>query len=390
MDRRPEQESTECLPPDPDTVEFSAGMVVGAVIGLTVKRSHMERADSTSRTSPQRLRAVARLSIPTLVWAIGWALLTPSDLFAWGPGTHIAIGEAVLSSLHLLPAGVQAILRVHRTAFLYGSVAADISFAKKYAPIGRHSHHWHIGEEIGEAADSERLMAAALGYLSHLAADTIAHNLYVPRQLLVTKSTHSVGHTYWEHRMDVHLGKRFGTVAREVVLHHDHSDADDLFDRVLSRTLFSFRTNRRIFRGMIAFQDHDRWQQVFDEILRRSRFDLPTDTRDQYIRLSYEYVMDYLSERGQSRAASLDPIGDVNLKLARPVRREAFSGGREYDPHLLAEVREQFFPLPTCPMEFFPKAERVDVPGFRPTNSRASDSEDATLRPDQPSLARPS
>ena len=68
-------------------------------------------------------------------------MLTPTDLIAWGPGTHIAIGEAVLSSLHLLPLGIQAVLSKHRTAFLYGSVAADISFAKKYAPIGRHSHH---------------------------------------------------------------------------------------------------------------------------------------------------------------------------------------------------------------------------------------------------------
>ena len=338
----------------------------------------------------ESLAGIVRLLVSTLLWACAWAMLTPTDLIAWGPGTHIAIGEAVLSSLHLLPLGIQAVLSQHRTAFLYGSVAADISFAKKYAPIGRHSHHWHIGEEIRQSADSDRLLAAALGYLSHLAADTIAHNLYVPRKLLLARTTHAVGHTYWEHRMDVHLGKRFGTVAREVVLQHDHSDADELFDRVLARTLFSFRTNRRIFRGMIAFQDHDRWQQVFDEILRRSRFDLPTDTRDRYMQLSYEYVMDYLSDPSRALAASLDPIGDVNLKLARPVRREALSGGREHHPGLLAEVRDQFFPLPETPMAFIPRATKIDVPGFRTISSPVSDPGDGIPRPDRPSLVKPS
>jgi len=168
-------------------------------------------------------------------------------------------------------------------------------------------------------------MAVALGYLSHLAADTIAHNLYVPRQLLVTRATPAVGHTYWEHRMDAQLGKRFGTIAREVVLQHDHADADDLFDRVLSRTLFGFRTNRKLFRWMIAFQDHYRWHQVFDDILRRSGHDLPEGDRDRHMQLSYECVMEYLAEPAKARAAALDPIGDIGLKLARPIRRKALS-----------------------------------------------------------------
>jgi hypothetical protein len=88
-----------------------------------------------------------------------------------------------------------------------------------------------------------------LGYLSHLAADTIAHNWYVPRQLLLTSSTKGLGHSYWEARMDTHMGDRYMRLARSVVMDHDHTAADILFDQVLSSTLFSFRTNRRIFRG---------------------------------------------------------------------------------------------------------------------------------------------
>jgi hypothetical protein len=303
----------------------------------------------------------------SLLWALAWVLLTPSEALAWGPATHIAIGEGVLASLHLLPPAVRAVLEKHRIPFLYGSVAADISFAKKYAPAGRHSHHWHIGEEILASADTEALHAVGLGYLSHLAADTIAHNVYVPRRLLLSRGSEGVGHTYWEHRMDVQLGERFTSVARDVVLRHEHGEADRLFDDVLSRTLFSFQTNRRIFRGMVAFQDDARWHRIFTGILRRSRYDLPETVRDQYVRLSYEYVMDYLARGDQALPRGLDPIGEANLRLAKAARREilAEAGKGAPDPGLLDLRADQFFPLPGEPLLYLPRARSIEVPGLR-------------------------
>ncbi|MSR22906.1 MAG: hypothetical protein EXR92_05085 [Gemmatimonadetes bacterium] len=302
--------------------------------------------------------------LASLLCAILWLLLVPTEALAWGPATHVAIGEAVLASLHLLPPTIRSLLERHRLSFLYGSVAADISFAKKYAAAGRHSHHWHIGQEILESSDSEALRAVGMGYLSHLAADTIAHNFFVPRLLLLTSTSQSVGHAYWEHRMDVHLGKRFGGEARRIVLFHDHSEADELFDRVLSRTLFSFQTNRRIFRGMIAFQDDERWQQIFEKILNRSRFDLPVEMRDRYVRLSYDFVMDFLAEGDKARALSLDPIGEQNLKLAKVARREARLEGYVRDPESLEELADQYFALPSGPLLYLPRAPGIEVPGL--------------------------
>lgn len=302
----------------------------------------------------------------SLVWALVWLILSPQEAVAWGPGTHVAIGQAVLSSAHLLPPAIQSVLKRHRIPFLYGSVAADISFAKKYAETGRHSHHWHIGEEILASAETEELQAVALGYLSHLAADTVAHNLYVPRRLLLTSTTQAVGHTYWEHRMDVQLGERYTKRARSIVLRHDHAEADELFDRVLSRTLFSFQTNRRLFRGMIAFQDDTRWRQIFDEILRRSRFDLPPELRDRYVRLSFEAVMERLAEGHASRARGMDPIGEQNLKRAKQVRRETIAASRgRVDPETLLSAANDYFPLPGDPLLYLPKTQGLHVPGLR-------------------------
>ena len=60
--------------------------------------------------------------------------------------------------------------------------------------------------EIYDGARDDPLRAFGLGYLAHLAADSVAHNYFVPKQLAVTSSTSALGHSYWESRFETHLG----------------------------------------------------------------------------------------------------------------------------------------------------------------------------------------
>ena len=298
--------------------------------------------------------------LAALSFALGWLILVPEPAYAWGPATHVALGEAVLGALYLVPPAIRAVLERYPLHFLYGSIAADISLAKKYVPEGRHCHNWHVGEEILRAADSQRLAAVGYGYLAHLAADTVAHNVFVPRRLLLTSTTQALGHMYWEHRMDMHVGEEFLGKARHLVVNNDHSDADALFDEVLSRTIFSFQTNRKIFRGMIRFQGHDRWQRIFERVLAKSRFDLPDPLVDQYFRISFDRVVGYLRDRSGSVAGALDPVGDLNLRLAKKVRRRALADHTVDHPEVLAETADDFFPLPRQPLVFWPQLRDVD------------------------------
>jgi hypothetical protein len=292
--------------------------------------------------------------------ALGWLLLIPEPAAAWGPATHVALGEALLGALYLVPPAIRAVLERYPLHFLYGSIAADISLAKKYVPEGRHCHNWHVGEEILESAHHEALASVGYGYLAHLAADTVAHNVFVPRRLLLTSTTQALGHTYWEHRMDMHVGQEFLNKARHLVVDNDHSEADQLFDDVLSRTIFSFKTNRKIFRGMIRFQGYDRWQRIFERVLSNSRFDLPDPLVDDYFAIAFDHVVGYLRDRGASPAGAQDPVGDVNLRLAKKVRRRALADRSSHHPDLLAEMADDFFPIPGAPLVYWPQIQDAD------------------------------
>jgi Zinc dependent phospholipase C len=256
--------------------------------------------------------------------------LTPSTAFAWTPGTHVFLGEAVMRSLDALPAGVAELLRAFPYEFLYGSIAADTSMAKKYAPVGRHCHSWHVGMEIFDQAPDTPLRAFAFGYLAHLAADAVAHNYFVPRQLAITSSTTALGHSYWESRFETHLGERYSRRARDLLL-GDHASADAHLDRILSPTIFSTQTNRRIFRGMVYVADSESWLRIFHLIAENSRWDLPDDDVAAYVARSYDYIIDLLKRLDGSEPFALDPSGLEPLGRAKRVRRAALRRGRSGD-----------------------------------------------------------
>jgi hypothetical protein len=234
----------------------------------------------------------------------------------------------VLRALAHLPGGVAELLAAFPYDFLYGSIAADTSIAKKYAPAGRHCHSWNVGFEIHERASDEPLRAFALGYLAHLAADTVAHNYFVPRYLAITSSTNALGHSYWESRFETHLGERFSRRAREVIL-LDHGRSDEHLDRILSPTIFSTSTNRRIFRGMVYVTDTESWQRIFQLASERSRWDLTDPDVGRYLVRSFEYIMDLLRRFHAAEAFALDPAGEEPLRMAKRVRRDARRSGSD-------------------------------------------------------------
>jgi zinc dependent phospholipase C len=300
---------------------------------------------------------VKRLAAAGVIAALALVLL-PETAHAWTPGTHIFLGESVLANLHQIPTLVADLLRAFPYDFLYGNIAADTSIAKKYAPVGRHCHAWHVGQEIFDLAHTDPLRAFGLGYLSHLAADTVAHNFFVPRQLVLTSSTAALGHSYWESRFETHLGDAFAREAREVIL-KDHAQSDAHLDDILSPTLFSVRTSRRLFRGMVHLTESQSWQWAFQVIAENSRWDLPDSDVERHMAVAFEYVMEMLGQK-DAAARRLDPAGDKALGLAKRMRRQALRQGARHEPQRIEETAEQHFGLPQPSLDYWyeSKAQR--------------------------------
>jgi hypothetical protein len=271
----------------------------------------------------------------------------------------VLIGEAVLGALDLLPVAVATLLRAYPHDFLYGSIAADTSIAKKYVPAGRHCHSWAVGREIFERAHDDGLRAFALGYQAHLAADAVAHNYFVPRQLAVTASTSALGHSYWESRFETHLGDGPPRRARELIL-LDHARADGHLDAILSPTIFSTPTNRRIFRGMVHAADSESWQRVFGIMTENSRWDLSDDEVEVQLARAFDYVIDWLRRGELSEPFRLDPSGDEPLRTAKRVRRAALWDGGSTAARREADRR---FGLPSSTLEY---ARQLPSPLFTP------------------------
>ncbi len=254
----------------------------------------------------------------SLVAALLLIAVLPTHAYAWTPGTHIYLGETVLANLGQLPDIVTTVLRAYPYDFLYGNIAADTSIAKKYAPVGRHCHSWHVGREIYDTAARDALRAFGLGYLAHLAADCVAHNYFVPRQLVITSRTIALGHSYWESRFETHLGDQYAKTAMEV-LRVGFDEADAHLDGILAPTIFSVRTSRRLFRGMVGLTETQSWQRVFRVAAETSKWDLSDDEVEAYMGASFQFVMELLS-KDEPAALKLDPSGEASLHLAKRMR----------------------------------------------------------------------
>jgi hypothetical protein len=247
-------------------------------------------------------------------------LAVPATACAWGGGTHLQLGTMVLANLQTLPPAVAAVIGAFPNDFLYGCLAADITVGKKFTHYLLNCHRWRAGQAVLHHANSAPQRSCAYGYLSHLAADTIAHNYYVPLKIMRSFSTLTLKHAYWEIRFDSFVDREVwetgGRVARE-----NFRENDELLRRVIADTLFSFGTNKRIFNSIMLVSRLEKWQQAIRTVNEASRYGFDENDRDEYLELSRTAVFEILEDLEMSRFLQADPTGERPLEAADAVRR---------------------------------------------------------------------
>ncbi len=259
-------------------------------------------------------------------------LLFDSEAWAWGPGTHVKLASDLLSNLWMLPAGLAALIAKHRRYFLFGNVATDTVFAKKLSKIKQVCHHWSTGFALLDSARTDAGRVFAYGYLAHLAADTVAHNKFLPRQMAVSRSTISFGHFYWEMRADTHIDRHHWQRLRST-LRGKYAEPHALLKDHLRQTMLSFRTNQVIFKRVNLLASERGWRRSVDFWSRLSRFALDPKVMADYRTESLERIIDVFSMGRASVVLHEDPNGNAALGYARAQRRQLRQMRRARMPH---------------------------------------------------------
>jgi len=285
--------------------------------------------------------------MPLAVIAIAFAflLLLPETVLAWGAATHVKLANDVLAQLALLSPAVAALLARYSRDFLFGNIAADVIFAKRLSRVKQFCHQWPTAFEILRGAGHEPTRAFAYGYLTHLAADTVAHNKFVPRQMTITRSTLSFGHLYWELRADSAIGTYYWQQLREVLdgrfAEHEMMLADKLTD-----SLLPFQYNLAIFYHLNNIVSRRGWIRTMDAWYGRSRWELPDDVLAAYRRECVDRAIDLLTHGERSHVVREDPNGTTALshtKAKRRQQRQMARAGILY-PHVLNEATARHVP----------------------------------------------
>ncbi len=286
------------------------------------------------------------------VAALAWLLALPGDALAWGPVTHLVHGSMVLDRLAELPAEVRLLLSRFPYEYLYGCIGADIIQAKKFTrSLYTHCHHWRTGWAVLDAAPGEAERSFAYGYLSHLASDTFSHNYYLPARLVASFRARAMRHVYWEARFDANQPPERWP-ALHVVASHLYPHCDELVEHVVERTLFSFRTNKRIFDSLLALQRLEYWRTVMRRMTRSDRYPLGRDEIDLFNERFAAAIIDLMQRGEEAACQAADPTGRENLARASRIRRRLRSLARRgaLDPEReRALIEAVAMPLPPAP-----------------------------------------
>ncbi|MDH4232457.1 MAG: zinc dependent phospholipase C family protein [Nitrospirota bacterium] len=237
-------------------------------------------------------------------------LLIPAVSFAWGPLTHIYLGNELFSLGALLPAGLLEIMRRYRKDFLYGTLMADIIIGKKYMPDNKSSHSWEVAFDLMRSARTDQQKAFVYGYMSHLAADTVAHHTY-------TADRKNIGHTLMEMKADAIIDKRYWFQA--IAIDRKTQVRNDLFlENSLERFMFSFKTNKRIFKGMLLFSVINQ-QKIGDFIDRNLATSIPVREKIEKLHEeSLDSIIDLFQKWESSDVVNISPSGIIHKgKLAK-------------------------------------------------------------------------
>jgi hypothetical protein len=261
------------------------------------------------------------------IWGISGAvtaglalLLWPSDALAWGPLAHLNFSSGALESLPVFSAATRVIVSNFSSEFLYGSLAADIIVGKNLAAYAVHCHNWSVGFQVLDRAKGDAQKAFSLGFLAHLAADTVAHNYYVPYKTVQSFRTRAAGHAYWELRYDQKLSPHLWKLAKHVS-QRAYREHDDHLEEVLAKShVIPFSVSKKMFGSLLLAARLKRWQRMSEVVAREREMLLSDEEVRDCEKLAIAQIVGMLKDGPKAECTTADPTGSRNLHMASVLR----------------------------------------------------------------------
>jgi len=244
-----------------------------------------------------------------------WQLVLTDSAWAWGPAIHTAIACNMLNDLSAILPSIASVIQSFPLEYIYGNMAADFFLGKGQKKRDGHSHNWETGLKILNEVRDDNEAAYTYGFLSHLAADIVAHNYFVPDLIHRISSWKKMGHVYSEIVADRYMGPFYMRMARDI-LSTERLECDRLFKSVAIRNRRGLKTKKHIFTQTVKVSDYLYYLPQIPSFKKKSRYMVSQDHLEIMTELSCRLVKHILSYPDTSPCLSYDPIGSRNIRLA--------------------------------------------------------------------------
>ena len=140
-----------------------------------------------------------RWLIPLLLWS--------ADAHAWGLYTHVYFAQLLVWAVPLTDPRYRRAIKDFPRLVLAGACLPDLALfcERPWGESFSTTHQWQRARKLLDDARSDEEYALSVGFVSHLLADVIAHNYFVPAHEKMWGNIPRLTHAACEWAMDMHI-----------------------------------------------------------------------------------------------------------------------------------------------------------------------------------------
>jgi len=141
------------------------------------------------------------------LWLALPALVQAADALAWGLYTHVYFAQLLIWAVPLADPALRRAVRRFPARVMAGACLPDLAIVGRTSgtPAFSASHDWDTAHALLERARDDEARACAIGAISHLWVDIIAHNHFVPSHEHLWGHVPTLTHAACEWAMDHHI-----------------------------------------------------------------------------------------------------------------------------------------------------------------------------------------